>query len=101
MKALITVPGVAGNFNVRVVKKGDKYGRDLCLTNTGETLVEFYDARYDFTPLGQFVSRYYLSTLMSPDVYPNSGLSLDLGIPNWTVTAEGMRQVRQALATIH
>ena len=43
-------------FNVRVVNKGDKFGRDFCLTHESEKpMVEFYDARYPHTEFGQFV----------------------------------------------
>ena len=86
-------------FNVRVVNKGDKYGRDFCLTNEGKPLVEFYDARYPHTEFGQFVSRYYVETILGDDGYgpKDSGLSLDGGIPEWTVSAEDMATVRDYL----
>lgn len=81
-------------FNVRIVNTGDKYGRNDCLVNNKEPMVEFYDARFsdrDFDGRGQFVSRYYISTLSSSQ-YPN-GLCLDGGIPDWSVSADGMKQV--------
>ena len=81
-------------FNVRIVNTGDKYGRNDCLVNNKEPMVEFYDTRFsdrDFDGRGQFVSRYYISTLSSSQ-YPN-GLCLDGGIPEWSVSAEGMKQV--------
>ena len=81
-------------FNVRIVKTGDKYGRNDCLVNNKEPMVEFYDSRFsdrDFDGRGQFVSRYYISTLISSK-YPN-GLCLDGGIPAWSVSADGMKQV--------
>ena len=90
-------------FNVRVVTKGDKYGRDFCLThNEDKPLVEFYDARYPHTEFGQFVSRYYVETILGDDDYgpKNSGLSLDGGIPEWTVPASDMNTVRYWLKTI-
>lgn len=78
-------------LNVRMVFPGDKYGRDDVLTHNGdEPLVEFYDARYPFTEHGQFVSRYYLSTLKEG---PARGLNLDGGIPAWSVTPENMVEV--------
>ena len=86
-------------YNVRIVRKGDKYGRDDCLTNEGEPLVEFYDSRFDkhgcWMGRGQFVSRYYVSTILGGE-YPN-GLSLDGGIPEWTVSAEDMAAVQTYL----
>ena len=43
-------------FNVRIVRAGDRYGRDNCLTHDkDEPLVEFYDSRYPHTEYGQFV----------------------------------------------
>lgn len=53
-------------FNVRVVSKGARYGRNDCLTYADpKPMIEFYDARFigAEAPRGQFVSRYYLSDL--------------------------------------
>lgn len=86
-------------FNVRIVNKGDKYGRDDCLTNTSAQMVEFYDSRYQdrsFGERGQFVSRYFAETLRNDDFV--NGLCLDGGVPEWTVSAEGMKQVQEFLA---
>lgn len=77
-------------WTVRIVRKGQKYGRDNCLTHTeNDPLVEFYDRRYAHTPHGQFVSRYYASTLLSS---PNAsgGINLHGGVPEWTVGDEVM-----------
>jgi hypothetical protein len=85
-------------FNIRVVNTGDKYGRDDCLTNEKAQMVEFYDSRFDHKSSmgrGQFVSRYYTSTILGGE-YSN-GLCLDGGIPEWTVSAEGMKQVVEYL----
>jgi hypothetical protein len=90
-------------FNVRVVNKGDKYGLNLCLTHEEDKpLVEFYDARYPHTEFGQFVSRYYVETILGDDGDgpKNCGLNLDGGIPDWTVSAKDMDTVRGWLKTI-
>jgi len=83
-------------WNVRIVKTGDKYGRDMCLTNDKAPMVEFYDSRYPHTEYGQFVSRYYISTILSQDSrggkYSN-GLCLDGRVPAWQVSAEDMVEV--------
>jgi hypothetical protein len=82
-------------FNVRIVNVGDKYGRNDCLTNDKASMVEFYDSRYDFPDFmgrGQFVSRYYISILEEGN-RDGRGLCLDGGIPEWSVSAEGMKQV--------
>lgn len=68
-------------------------------------LVQFYDATYENSErfhkgLGQFVSSYYLHTLMyglrgerNPDT--PSGIDLHGGFPDWEVSAENMREVME------
>jgi hypothetical protein len=80
------------HFNIRIVNMGDRYGLDDCLTNTKGPMIEFYDSRYAHTPRGQFVSRYYLSTLLEREP---AGLCLDGGVPAWTVSAEGMKKIME------
>jgi hypothetical protein len=80
-------------FNLRIVNTGDKYGVNDCLTNTRDPMIEFYDSRFTNGAdgdRGQFVTRYYIETLTSRK--PN-GLCLDGGVPAWTVSADGMKQV--------
>lgn len=85
-------------FNVRLVQIGESYGRDDCLTHgqgkydLHEPMVEFYDARHMHTSRGQFVSRYYVSTLLN-GASRTSGLMLDGGVPEWTVDAASMQRV--------
>ena len=82
----------ADKFNVRVVSRGDKYGLNFALTHNGiMPLVEFYDSRYPHTEFGQFVSRYYLDTILNHD--PSFGLNLDAGVTAWTVPAEAMIEI--------
>jgi hypothetical protein len=85
-------------FRARIVRQGDTYGLDHCLTHDkADPMIEFYDARYasvlsehtisvaqGFAPEGQFVSRYYLSTFLA---HGNSGLCLDGGVDDWTLDA--------------
>lgn len=86
---------IFGHFNVRILRKGEKYGLEDCLTHKErKLLVEFYDYRYRDDKewkRGQFVSRYYAETLLKHDL--NFGLSLDGGVPEWTVSAESMREI--------
>lgn len=94
---MIAVTNSAGRtFNVRVVHEGDEYGLNDCLVHDGEPMVEFYDATYEgdkFGPRGQFVSRYYLSTLTSVmGAEPGRGLNLDGGVPVWQITAENVAE---------
>ena len=81
-------------FNVRIVRAGDRYGRDFCLTHDkDEPLVEFYIGDY-------FVSRYYVATILGTDGYGSGvgGLILDGGdIKNTTVSAQDMDTVREYL----
>ena len=96
---------IFGHFNVRILRKGEKYGLKNGLTHKVFTpLVEFYDYRHRNDKewkRGQFVSRYYAETILDHD--PNSVLSLDGGIPEWTVSAESMQEIlawlRQELRT--
>ena len=85
---------ILDKFNVRMVFKGEGYGLNNVIIHDRETpLVEFYDNRYTrFNPYGQFVSRYYVSTLLERK---NGALALDLGVPEWTVTADEMTAVRK------
>lgn len=58
-------------------------------------VVAFYDARYDFTEHGQFVSDYNPETMLERE--RGYGLNLDGGVPNWTVDAGAMDLVRSWL----
>lgn len=81
-------------FTVRFVNNGDKYGLDFCLTHDkDEPMIEFYDARYPLTEFGQFVSRYYVKSLRGH----TARLILDGGIPEWTVSSDGMKQVQNLI----
>lgn len=86
------------HFNIRIVEKGQRYGRDDCLVHDSENpLVEFYDDRQSkstFGPRGQFVSRYFVNTLLErAGVHPQEGLLLDTGSPSWSISADGMQEV--------
>lgn len=83
-------------YAVKLVRKGETYGRGNCLTNTSDDpLVEFYDVRFAgksaFFEEGQFIQRYSRSTILSS--YPVSGLILDGGNPVWTLTRDEFRVV--------
>ena len=83
--------GISGiPFNVRRVNIDEKYGLNNCLNNdTANVLIEFYDARYQHTPYGQFISRYYAKTLKDHQ----GGLSLQGDVPEWQIDAENMKKV--------
>jgi len=99
---------LVGNFNVRVVMQGDKYGLNDCLThNDPRPLVEFYDSRWRDAPQwkqrGQFVSSYYFETLNQRESLHDcdAGLCLWGGVPEWRLTgaefAEAMKYARNYL----
>ena len=82
-------------FHVRLIEQGETYGRNRCLTHDkADSLVEFYDARFvqGFESLGQFVSRYYVKTILE-ERNNNCGLCLDGGTPNWYIDANSMKEV--------
>jgi hypothetical protein len=80
-------------FTMRVVRTGDRYGKDMQTTNGGSPMVEFYDARYPFDTdpdgrvLGQFVTRYNYTGMGARADQP-TGLNLDGGVPDWTLDRE-------------
>jgi hypothetical protein len=83
-------------FIVRIVRQYDRYGRQAALVHRKEDpLVEFYDSRYPFTPLGQFITRYYRQTLLNTQDGPL--VLLDTGNPDWQVPAPAMRILKERL----
>ena len=77
-------------FNTKIIPTGGAYGRDDCLTNQGAPLIEFYDPRYQHTPVGQFVSRYNVNTIIDH----TGGLWLYGGVDEWTVSAADMYEIK-------
>jgi len=90
-------------WTIRIVEQGDNYGREDCLTHDrADALIEFFDTGSEFAakfpPYGQFVSRYFLTTLQGTDGYGQPfpgpyGLDLQGGDNNWKVSEEGMEAV--------
>lgn len=80
-------------FQFRLINTGDRYGRNNCLTNHNHAMIEVWDMDSN-----QFVSRYYLTTLLRWDHWSDrepsldqTGLCLDGGVPAWTINAYAMR----------
>jgi hypothetical protein len=111
-KMSITDLNSNGNpFRMRVIQKGDAYGLNMKLVHDkDEPVVEFYDAKHvhehdpSGAPLGQFVSRYYLSSLTGEDEYSGNGifalgqgLNLHGGVDAWTLSAECIADAEVAL----
>lgn len=96
---MITVTNESGDqFNVVILKKGDRYGLDNCLTHDKDRpVIEFYDAEYPIHKdphgkiLGQFVSRYYTKTLLESNLH--GGLCLDGGISKWHISSDNLKDV--------
>ena len=88
-----------GRFNIRIVRAGEKYGRDDFLTYTDDEnsgpLIEFYDAKVDFQTFknrGVFCSRYHIATLLE-GTHAEDGLCLDASVREWNIPARLMRKV--------
>lgn len=89
-------------FLVRVLPRGARYGRGLEVAD--DPLVEVYDAeqaddRYPgeiggFGPLGQFVDRYQLSTLLAS----RGAIDLNGGVAVWKLGARTADEMREWLA---
>ncbi len=71
-------------------------GRPWVIECPNDKFVNFFDARYEHSNLGQFVSCYAIDTIIDS----NSGLCLDGGIPEWSITADGMNRIREWLKEI-
>lgn len=83
-------------FLARRIDQDKSYGLNDCLTHGAtDALVEFYDTRYPHTAYGQFVSRYYLSTLQEHAL--DEGLNLCGGVPDWSSDAASLQAVVNAL----
>lgn len=85
-------------FRARIVTKGDRYGLDMRLTwESDDDGVEFYDTRYPHTEFGQFVSRYYIETILGNDglgLGDRHGLDLCGYVDDWKIDARAMNIVR-------
>lgn len=82
-------------WTCRIVLEGDRYGRDNCLVHEGEPMIEFYDCRFEFTEYGQFVSRYYVSTLLENEGRHSEGYGLSLAddVAAWEISYETYMRV--------
>jgi hypothetical protein len=86
-------------FNIKIVKEGEKiYSKSGQLVHSGKPIVEFYDKRFDQTPLGQFVSSYHIETILS--IAKDNGLCLDTGSPDWNLSDFKLNQVKYHLSNI-
>lgn len=80
---------------VRIIRKGDRYGLNNCLTHDKpDSIVEFYDT----SDKEQFVSRYYVSTILG--IKDGVGLMLDGGYSAWNLDGESVDSVKDWLKNI-
>lgn len=93
-----------GRFNIRIVRAGEKYGRDDFLTYTDDEnsgpLVEFYDAKVEFQTFknrGVFCGRYHIAALLE-GTHAEDGLCLDSSVREWNIPARLMQKVFKYLA---
>lgn len=84
---------------VRIVRRGEPYGKEYSMINTGKPLVEFYDLEQDKDsfPIGQFVSSYYVDTLLDG----NSGLDLMGYVDKWKINSNCMKEVRDWISSLN
>lgn len=82
-------------FNV-VLSKRENWERPED-DNSTKMLVSFYDTRYNHTQYGQFIGRYYASTLLGLDGYGSGikdrGLNLHGGVDDWFINADNANHV--------
>lgn len=91
MKTLTFVNKSTGvEWLVKLVENGDCYGLNNCLTNEGETLVEFYWAEG-----GTFCTRYYASTIQG--IAENTGLMMDGSNYRCNLDADKVNQIKEWL----
>jgi hypothetical protein len=97
------------DYLVRLVEKGDRYGRNFCRTHMEDRpTVEFYDYEsraeaYDFVGeredaiaagaarLGQYVSSYYVFTLLE-NIATTGGIDLCGHVPKWVIDGDALRR---------
>tara|TARA_R100001530_G_scaffold85161_1_gene59340 strand:+ start:717 stop:1175 length:459 start_codon:yes stop_codon:yes gene_type:complete len=104
------------SWKVKIVFKGDLYGLDNCLTHKeSEPLVEFYDLKHKetFGDIGQFVSRYCLSTILfkgcviSKEDLINAekrdsevGINLQGNVEGWEMSASCLTDVLEEIKNL-
>jgi len=78
-------------LRVLLIPAGEQSPNFQCMKPDTKNLLEFYDARYDLTPDGQFISRYYLETLKRSNSF--HGLDLHGGEPDWKIDGRSLTLV--------
>lgn len=73
-------------MRVLLIPAGEKSPNYPGMESAGKDMIEFYDFRYSHTPDGQFITRYYVETLMLNRC--PQGLDLQGSVPEWKITAQ-------------
>lgn len=98
-KATFTV----GKWTVKVVPASEGYRLTGFPDLDADSIVQFYDnsqSKETFGPYGQFVSSYYLRSTLFERKWEGGALSLDGGVPAWTVSAEDYGLIRKYLKAL-
>jgi hypothetical protein len=90
---VLDINGVAGPMRVLFVPKGEPSPHHKSSENQTDSVVEFYDSRYPHTPDGQFISRYYASTLLEDEGMCH-GMDLYGGEKDWKINGPEIELVR-------
>ena len=85
-------------WTVTVMRSGDPRRNSTSFPDLdADSIVAFHDNHYikGFTPQGQFVSSYYLKTLLKART--EFGIRLDGGVEAWTVNSEDFARIVKIL----
>jgi hypothetical protein len=88
-----------GDFNVRYVAIGDRYGRNNGTVNKLMPLVEFYDRRLSRNgDAGQFICRFDAEFIFIPQAL--HGFVLDERVPSWRLNHYEVVSLRHYLMQV-
>lgn len=82
-------------WKVRIIKTGEPYGRGGNLINDSKPLVEFISM-----DTKQFVSRYYLETLLERESDSGYGLNLQGDVAAWSIDGENYTKINKWLRNL-
>jgi hypothetical protein len=94
----IDITGVQGTPMRAVLIPAHETSLNFAVTAT-EDLIEFYDGRYPHTSDGQFITRYYASTLLDSHAgIPAGGLDLMGYESSWKIDGRTLKMVLDWIA---
>ena len=94
-----------GRWTVKVTPASEGYRITGHADLDSDSIVKFYDNKSagvaGFPPEGQFTGgSYYLRSTLIEKPYRGSGLSLDGGVPEWTVSPEDYAKIDRILRAL-